>query len=88
MYRNICSPFQATGVFFRRLTLIFAGVRSFFIEKDINGWIGKSQTVNDSCQPYFCLNSRAYSAISPIFRQNQVKITSNWLINFTDECVQ
>ncbi|MDC9589419.1 hypothetical protein PSI23_08840 [Xenorhabdus sp. XENO-10] len=27
MYRNACSPLQATGVFIRRLTLILAGDR-------------------------------------------------------------
>ncbi|MEQ1976183.1 hypothetical protein [Xenorhabdus sp. SGI240] len=55
-----------------------------FVEKDINGQAGESQTINDSCQPDFCLNDRAYSDNPPIFCQNPPKIGFNSLINLID----
>ncbi|WP_115825707.1 hypothetical protein [Xenorhabdus cabanillasii] len=45
MYRNIGSPFQATGVLIRHRKAILTGDGSFFVEKNINGQAGWSQTV-------------------------------------------
>ncbi|MCP9268665.1 SAM-dependent methyltransferase [Xenorhabdus sp. XENO-1] len=81
MRKSLGSKRNLMGEDVPQCLLSFSGYRSFisppegdpdrrwidFVEKDINGWIGRNQTVNYSYQPYFRLNFRAYSAIPPYF---------------------